>query len=105
MFDIHECCENAKQRSLLSSHLGILNHSAVLNVKSPDFGKISAVGSVAGDELRHDRHLLRRVNRELCAAAKVFVVVQSVRRKVAAVLVTDAVVPVPVADLVNTLRL
>jgi len=53
------------QNEAVISHLRILNDATVLNVESTHLFEVAVVGAVGGDELRHDRHLLRRVDGEL----------------------------------------
>ena len=81
------------QRTTVISHLWVLNNPSVLDVEPANFFQVSVVGPVGGEELRHDRHLLRRVDGEPRPAAEELVVVHAVGREVASVLVAHAVVP------------
>jgi len=50
---------------LKKNYFRVFDDSAVLNVEPLDFFEVAVVGSVGGDELRHDGHLLSRVHSEI----------------------------------------
>ena len=55
----------ANNKNWKKKYFRVFDDSAVLNVEPLDFFEVAVVGSVGGDELSHDSHLLSGVHSKI----------------------------------------